>query len=52
MLSVALLVFDSFITSHHMGMGMGIGMGLSDDNISTAIITPTSYKSLYNETNK
>ena len=35
MLSVALLVFDSFITSpHHMGMGMGIGMGLSDDNIS------------------
>ena len=52
MLSVALLVFNSFINSpHHMGMGMGIGMGLSDDNISTATITPTSYNQLYNETN-
>ena len=37
MLSVALLVFNSFIASpHHMGMGigMGIGMGLNDDNSS------------------
>tara|TARA_B100000242_G_scaffold208309_1_gene151269 strand:+ start:429 stop:890 length:462 start_codon:yes stop_codon:yes gene_type:complete len=52
MLYTTLLVFNSFITSpHHMGMGMGIGMGLSDDNISTATITPTSYNQLYNETN-
>ena len=51
MLYTTLLVFNSFITSpHHMGMGMGIGMGLSDDNISTATITPTSYNQLYNET--